>query len=168
MPRYASFQVKSVQILQNSPPLNQFNAGIAKKNNFNYSDLNNDVKVSWDGDLKIDPNTGDYSVSYGLEAFVQRLYRKLISSRGNYPGDNSFGWDFDYLFSTPLAKQLEYLPTIAEDVQSSLEEDPEVLSVQDVTVKIVRNDYQSHNIVIEIQVIPVGYNSQVNLVLEST
>lgn len=168
MPRYASFQVKSVDILQNSPPLNQYNASTAKQNNLNYSALANDMKISWDGDLKIDPNTGDYSVSYGLEAFSQRLYRKLITQQGNYPGDDTFGWNFEYLFSTPVNRQLELLPYIAENIKQVLQQDSEVASVSDVTVSIVENDYQTHNIVIEIQVIPVGYNSQVNLVLEST
>lgn len=167
MPRYSSFQVKSAQILQNSPPLNQFSASLAQQNNKNYTALNNDLKISWDGDLKIDPNTGDYTVSYGLEAFTQRIYRKLITQQGNYPGDESFGWNFEYLFSTPIAEQKKFLPYIADNIKSVLEQDQEIASVADVTVKIVRNDYQTHNIVIEIQVIPVGYNSQVNLILES-
>lgn len=167
MPRYASFQVKSVDILQNSPPLSQANSLIAKENSLNYNNLINDLKISWDGDLKIDPNTGDYSVSYSLEAFSQRLYRKLITQQGNYPGDESFGWNFEYLFSAPYETQKNLLPYIAENIKNSLEQDAEVSSVSDVTVSLVRNDYQTHNIRIEIQVIPVGYNSQVNITLES-
>lgn len=166
MPRYASFQVKSVDVLQNSPPLSAENA-LKAKSNKNHIALNNDLRISWDGDLKIDPNTGDYSVSYNLEAFSQRLYRRLITQRGNYPGDSTFGWNFEYIFSTPVTEQIRSLSGIARGVKDILEEDPEVASVVDVTAKIVRNDYQTHNLVLEIQVIPVGYNSQVNLTLES-
>lgn len=166
MPRYSSFQVKSAQTLQNSPPLSVSDK-LEAANNKNYLELANDMRISWDGDLKIDSNTGDYIISYNLEAFTQRLYRKLITQQGTYPGDPNFGWNFEYLFSLPLKEQENMLPYIAKDIKKSLEQDPEVSTVSDLILRIVRDDFRSHKIEIEVLVIPFGYNNQVNLVLES-
>lgn len=166
MPRFSSFQVRSAQILDNSPPLSVESKRAALQNK-NYTSLSNDLKISWDGDLKIDPNTGDYALSFNLEAFTQRLYRRMITNIGNYPGDTTFGWNFEYLFSLSLADQKIMLPTVAKTVKASLESDPEVASVGNIRVYIERIDWQTHKIVIETQVIPLGYNQQVNIALES-
>lgn len=166
MPRYSSFQVKSAQTLQNSPPLSVSDK-LEALNNKNYVALANDMRLSWDGDLKIDPSTGDYVISYNLEAFTQRLYRKLITQQGTYPGNSAFGWNFEYLFSLPLKEQENMLPYIAKDIKRSLEQDPEVSNVSDLVLRIVRDDFRSHKIEIEVSVIPSGYNNQVNIVLES-
>lgn len=166
MPRYASFQIKSAEVLKNSPPLSvesKLRANQAK----NYTDLSNDLRISWDGDLKIDENTGDYVVSYDLEAFTQRLYRRLITQKGTYPGEPDFGWDFEYLFGIPVSEQRELLPYIAKELEKSLLLDSEVSSVSDIKIQIVRDDFRSHKIVIEVLVIPKGYNSNISISMES-
>lgn len=166
MPRYSAFQVKSAQTLQNSPPLSVSDK-LEAASNKNYLSLSNDIRISWDGDLKINPNTGDYIISYNLEAFTQRLYRKLITQQGSYPGDSNFGWNFEYLFSLPLKEQENMLPYIAKDIKKSLQNDPEVASVSNLILRIVRDDARSHKLEIEVLVIPSGYNNEVSIVLES-
>lgn len=167
MPRYSSFQVRSASILQNSPPIGPESKSQILSNKKYYS-LSNDVKLSWDGDIKIDPNTKDYVVSYDLEAFTQRIFRRMITQEGTHPGNEYFGWDFEYLFSTPYQQQIELLPFIAKTVENSLRRDPEVESVSNVEAYIERDsDNFTHKIVINLQIIPTGYNNEVSLVLES-
>lgn len=168
MPRWAAFQISNVLVRdKNTPPISDPEAVFYSFSEMeNYSNLTNDIRLNWDGDLEFDPDAGDVKLSYGIEAYVQNIYHRLITQRGRLPGDSSFGWDFEYLYQINSVQREQLLPIIARSIQEVLEEDPDTLSVEDVTVSLVINKEDlTENIVINLTLRPASVGDLVQVTL---
>lgn len=167
MPRYTSFQLQNYRLLGNTPPISALEQAANYKNLLEYANLANDLKLSWDGDIRLsDSYIVDFELAYTVEAFVQNLYHRLITQVGRLPDDDTFGWNFEYLYQLNVEQQSQLLAVIIKDVENSIKNDPDVLFVADVTGQIVVNeDYQTHNIEITVTVQPKGIKDLVEISL---
>lgn len=169
MPRYSSLQVTNVSVRNNSiPPISSTDLPQNFNNLPKYENLSNDLKVGWDGDLEIDTKTGDFALAFQIEAYVQNLYHRLITQIGRLPGDSTYGWDFEYIYSLNILQQKQLLPVMINDISAAVSNDPDTLIVHDVTGRIVYNpDNFTHNLEFELIVTPKGINNSTVTVILS-
>lgn len=168
MPRYSTVNIRDIQLLGNTPPIRGVDRSIDPSKLYNYSNLSSDVKLDWNGDLSFNDDEHDFQLSHTVEAYVQGLYFRLATQRGQYPEDGNFGWNFQYLYNLTVVEQQALLPRVVNDVRSAVMADPDTLSVADVTAYIERLDEHTHSIVIEITAKPRSVQDQIVLTIEMT
>lgn len=143
MPRYSSLIVKDVKILSE----NTQSVFSDYKTNFNFegqdsSELSNDIRLNWDGSLDYDNVNQDFKLVYNVEAFVQSLYFFLITQRGRFPGDSSFGWDLeDVITSNSFTLNLK---TVVDNLYQALQEHPDIEFIEDIVVQLFEDDQTSY------------------------
>lgn len=156
MPRYDNVVIRDVRIKKNAASVRD-SEGVGDFSSVRqYENISNDAKVDWSGDIVFDESTGDLLLAYNIEALVQNIYHRLITNLGSQPGEPSYGWPFEYLYQLNVVQQKALLPKMVRDIETSLKRDPDIVSVLDVRARIERQDMQTHNVIIEIEIKPKG------------
>jgi hypothetical protein len=123
MPRYSSLQIRDVKVLSENVQSVFSDYSVYNFKNQSSEELSNDIRLNWDGSIDFDEYEQDIRLVYNLEAFVQRVYFWLITSVGELPHNEFFGWDFKkYIGETgkintnEVLKEIRKLETL-EDVE---------------------------------------------------
>lgn len=164
MPRYDIVNLEDYRLLNNTVPVRNRTRNWKNEQLSNYTNLGSDLQVNWSGDLIIDEQTQDLKITTKLDAYAQRVYHRLITQLGQFPENETFGWNFEYLYSVNIVEQRRLLPKIINDIKNSVGADEDTLSVQDVTAQIQRTSDQQHNIIIFIIARPKTIQDSVQLV----
>jgi len=153
MPRFSSFQLNNIRILKNTPPITDVNPP-----NFQtlriYSQIANDLKLTWDGDIQFDTETNDLAIAYNLEAYIQNLYHRIITQVGRLPADGNYGWNFEYLYQISVIEQRQVLRDIITDISNTILQDPDTLTLENIAAQIINTGEGQHNIEINIEIRP--------------
>jgi hypothetical protein len=158
MPRYSSLQIRDVKVLTENVQTVFSDYSFYNFKNQDSQELSNDIRLNWDGSIDFDEYEQDIRLVYNLEAFVQRVYFWLITSIGELPHNEFFGWNLNkYIGETRKVNTNELLREIKK-----LESLEDVEYVNDIVVEEVEENATRY-LSIEIDVKPKFFKYRIFL-----